>query len=159
MENLRQENSNNLNSLPIGIHNCEGKSDNFYYVCGKFEIPQNRRSITEKLKKIYKKCYNLEISNQDINWIPHIVCNTCYKMFNRWDSKFSQKLFKFTRSMIWKRPLNREECYICMTNIRGVNRKNKSKICYANLQTVEIPIMALETTVEEVEEMDTSDEP
>lgn len=160
MGNSKQNKKSISRKVDHASHDCKGKSDFFCYVCGKFEVPSNRRSINEEVKKIYHKCFDLDIKHQDTKWIPHIVCNPCRKMFDRFDSQNSNKKVKFARPMIWREPKNSNECYICMTNTFGINQKKKSKICYANVTTVDLPVlMSANDTNENLKEPDRNIEP
>lgn len=71
----------------IKKHKCIGNPDAFCYICGKYKPKKCRKTITEKIKKLYEECFELVVSHQDTNWAPHIVCSACYNMLCRWKIK------------------------------------------------------------------------
>jgi len=47
----------------------------------------------------------------------------------------------FAVPMVWREPKNHiDDCYFCMVNISGYNKKNKSNIIYPNLPSAIRPI-------------------
>lgn len=113
----------------------------FCYVCGKFIPLQTRRAFNENLKKIYKECFDREVKNLKEKWVPHKICDTCRKMLNIWDkNKQEDKHLKFSVLMLWTKPYQKEDCYFCMTEIKGFSGKSKHKIVYANVSSVTKPV-------------------
>jgi hypothetical protein len=58
----------------------------------------------------------------------------------RW---FSGKLrsMQFAVPMIWREPTNHAtDCYFCMTNVKGINKKNKNKIQYPDIPSAIRPV-------------------
>ena len=121
------------NTTRNSSHKCDKSCDSFCFVCGDFEIS---RSLSTKVKSIYSKFFGLEVPNQDVNWIPHIICGSCYTMLMRWDNTKKTGKLRFTKPMIWSAPSCRENCYFCMTDIKGFNSTN---ISYANGSSVAKP--------------------
>ena len=56
---------------------CTSDPDSFCYICGKFTIKKNRRSITRFVTDAYRAYFDLVLGDQDKSWAPHIVCNVC----------------------------------------------------------------------------------
>lgn len=135
-------------------HDCGGKTNQFCYICGKFEISKNRRTITERIKNIYKNCFDCEISNQETNWVPHSICSPCNIMLCRWEKNQKCLTIRFKVPMIWRISLCQDQCYFCMTNLTGFNKNNKSKITYADVETVTKSIIASTNPVSEIEDLD-----
>lgn len=128
--------NSNLSTSTIA-HNCVGNPDAFCYICGKFEVLENRRVISDDIKTIYKSYFGMEVQNQSENWVPHKICCACYKAFNRLKGrKGNKKTLKIQEPTIWRKPLRKEECYFCMTNLTGINRKKKSAIEYPDVPSV-----------------------
>ena len=133
--NSKKSINRNRNSRPKQLveaasstHDCNGKANQFCYICGKFEISKNRRAITKRIKNIYKNCFGCKVSNQETNWVPHSICSPCNIMLCRWEKNQDQKYLRFKVPMIWRIPLRQDQCYFCMTNVTGFNKNNKSKI-------------------------------
>lgn len=133
-------------------HECEKNSDEFCYVCGKFEVIRNRRSISDTIKSLYQNCFDIEITNQDKPWVPHIICASCRKMLSQWNKDRKADKLKFTKPMIWSEPKSQETCYFCMTNKGNQNLVIKSKIEYAQVSSVnhssKAPIVPIENESE-----------
>jgi len=71
----------NLTSVEYNVtrnnsHECD-KSSAFCFIYGEFEVSKYRRPLSDKLKSLYRDCFSFEITNQDVNWVPHIVCGAC----------------------------------------------------------------------------------
>jgi hypothetical protein len=60
-------------------------------------------------------------------------------MLKRWDNTKTGPL-KFMKPMIWSAPSCREDCYFCMTDIKGFKSTNKANISYANVSSVTKPV-------------------
>ncbi|XP_043468037.1 coiled-coil domain-containing protein 18-like [Leptopilina heterotoma] len=120
-----------------------------YTILEKFGIERNTIVKEDEVKsstfqeemrilKIYKDYFDLEITNQDKNFVPHKICSSCYTILTRWNHKKGDKL-KFIKPTLWEKPLNQKDCYFCNTNVQGYNNKNKKNILYANVDTVKKP--------------------
>jgi len=120
-------------------HECDKSPDTFCFVCGEFEVSKYRRPLSDKLKSLYRDCFSIEITNQDVNWAPHIVCGACYMMLMRWGKTGKSERLRFTKPMVWSAPSCRENCYFCMTNIIGFTSTTKANISYANVSSVVKP--------------------
>ena len=47
----------------------------------------------------------------------------------------------FAVPMIWREPTNHAtDCYFCLTNVKGMNKKNKNKIQYPNIPSALRPV-------------------
>lgn len=64
-------------------HECDKYADKFCYVCGEFEVRKNRRSLSAKLKSVYEECFGIEVENQVMKWVLHVVCSNCRIMLSR----------------------------------------------------------------------------
>lgn len=59
---------------------CKRHPDSFCYVCGEY---MNKLEIRYPIHcnptfyDKYKKIFNLEISHQDKEWVPHYICAIC----------------------------------------------------------------------------------
>lgn len=77
--------------------------------------------MTDRIEVFYEKCFNIKVSQQDKNWVPHVFCGSCYNMITRFEKHLNKSRLKFTIPTIWKEPLDKSDCYFCMTNVGSVN--------------------------------------
>lgn len=110
-------------------------------------MPSTRRPFNESAQLIYEACFSMNVSDQNETWVPHIIFDACRTMLNRWQNdKQKETVLKFTKPIIWRKPLCREDCYICTTKLAGMNTKNKNQMqmqmhqMYADVPTITIPI-------------------
>lgn len=93
-----------------------------------------------EIKKTYYAYFGCKLGDQDKLWAPHIICNTCSTSLRKW---FSRKIksMPFAVPMIWREPTNHAtDCYFCMTNVKGMNKKNKNKIKYPDIPSAIRPV-------------------
>lgn len=132
-------------------HSCDKNSNIFCYICSEY-IVKDHKLISERIKSIYKDCFNLDISNQDKKWVPHRICSGCYMMLSRWENSIDSKNLKFTIPTLWEEPLREEDCYFCMNDLTGFNRKNKKSIVYLDVPTVTKPIESPSSNDRDIED-------
>ena len=71
---------------------------------------------------------------------PHIICKSCKEILKLWTTG-NQRALKFGISMIWREPAHRfDDCYFCMTNLVGYNKKNRKNILYPPIPSATRPI-------------------
>lgn len=107
---------------------CKSHPDSYCYVCGRFTTIEQRVRITSETKQIYQAYFGCKLGDQDKPWAPHIMCKSCSVSLKRW---FSGKLrsMQFAVPMIWWEPTNHAtDCYFCMTNVKGINKKDSIRI-------------------------------
>lgn len=121
-------------------HSCNKNPDAFCYICSKYHFAADRRQISGKIKSIYKNCFGINVSNQDKKWTPHKICNACYMMMTRYVSDKESRDLKFVKPACWKEPSCEEDCYICMTKVTGINRKNIKSLQYPEVPTLVKPV-------------------
>jgi len=66
-------------------HNCTGDPNCFCYVCAEYIWKKSRKNITEKIKSLFEICFDIEILQQDTNWVLHVICAACYNMLKRFE--------------------------------------------------------------------------
>ena len=114
---------------------CCNDPDIFCYICGCFTLPPQRRIISSFIKKIYLAYFGVLLRDQDKSWVPHQVCTTCVKTLRSWSQGKNMKL-KFGVPMIWREPKNHvDDCYFCLINVKGFNKKNKQHLQYPNIHS------------------------
>lgn len=119
---------------------CKKKPDNFCYICGEFTLVAQRKLLTALVKKAYHLYFGCKLGDQDKAWAPKICCNTCSRTLTGW-MKGSHKSMKFAIPMIWREPQNHvNDCYFCMTDIKGFSSKSKHKIQYHNIPSARRPV-------------------
>lgn len=126
---------------------CNKSADLFCYVCGEYTLINQRRIINQRIKEVYKQYFNIDITNQDKCWVPHIICDSCRTTLQAWKAGKlvhggNEKIhMRFGRPMIWRDPIDHEKnCYICMTNVYGYSGKNKHLIEYPSVESISLPV-------------------
>lgn len=115
---------------------CIEQVRKFCYICGNFETDSDRRSISEFIKTQYLKCYKKPMRNLDKPWVPTSICNSCRIALSAWDDKIIKKHL-IIQPTIWREPKDHEtDCYFCLCNTKGFNKKNKKNLIYPNVQSV-----------------------
>lgn len=119
---------------------CINHPDVFCYICGEYTFKENRKSISIFVKQVYLAYFGVSIGDQDKTWAPHNVCKTCIEDLRNW-TKGKRKCMKFGVPMVWREPKNHhDDCYFCVVNITGINRKNHSKWKYHDLPSARRPV-------------------
>lgn len=109
---------------------CKINPNYFCYVCGQYIIAKNGNTITDNFK------LNVEIKRHT----PHIFCRSCSTLLYRW-SNGEKAYLSFKKPMIWREPFDHmTDCYFCVTNVTGINSKNKHTIKYAEVLSVTKPV-------------------
>ena len=119
---------------------CVNHPDNFCYVCGEYTPPAHRVNLNSRIRYAYKHYFACQVGDHDKKWAPHICCNRCRTSLLFWlDGK--RKQMPFAVPMVWREQSDHvTDCYFCMTNIRGLSRKNKSKISNAVCKSAIKPV-------------------
>lgn len=147
-------------------HEELNKEDTFCYVCGMYAPPNIRKNVTDVSCTAYKYCFGNPVSNQDENWVPHIMCASCYNMITSCYRKRDLSDLKFSSPVLWHMPNSKEDCFFCSTITRGFNMKNKSKIKYTYTRSMTPAVLigakdksdlATENTAEDDEEEEEMD--
>ena len=100
---------------------CCNDPDIFCYICGCFTLPPQRRNINSFIKKIFLAYFGVQ------------VCTTCVETLRSWSQGKNVKL-KFNVPMVWREPKNHvDDCYRCLVNVKGFNKKNKQHLQYPNI--------------------------
>ena len=78
-------------------------------------------------------------------WAPKSVCCTCFAGLSSW-YKGKRKGLAFGEPMIWSKPQDHiSDCYFCLVDTSGFNRKNKTSISYPDCRSVIKPKSHCET--------------
>ncbi|KYN28033.1 hypothetical protein ALC57_02551 [Trachymyrmex cornetzi] len=128
-------NATRIRSTP---HRCNGKSNFFCYVCGKYHVKKsNLRKFTNNLKLVYEECFGCKVIEKKQYWLPQLICNRCRFSFERY--KNNKTPLQFVRPMIWSEPESVEDCYFCMIKTVGFNSSNVHNITYASVSSATKP--------------------
>ena len=120
---------------------CVNHPDVFCYICGEYMLKENRKKVSDFLKRVYLAYFGVRLGDQDKTWAPHQVCKTCTEHLRQWTTG-KRKSMKFGVPMIWREPQNHfNDCYFCILNITGINRNNRSKWTYPDLLSARRPIL------------------
>lgn len=119
---------------------CINHPDVFCYICGEYTSQENRKTITDFVKRAYIGYFGVKLGDQDKTWAPHVVCKTCTEHLRQWTTG-KRRCLKFGIPMVWREPKNHyDDCYFCVVNINGINRNNRSKWTYPNLESARRPV-------------------
>jgi hypothetical protein len=124
----------------IITQNCKNNPDKFCFICGSFTTKGQQRKITSQIKNIYQLYFGYPLENQDKDWAPHIVCNSCSSGLRDWINEKKTSM-PFAIPMIWREQKNHiDDCYFCLVKTAGYSTKNKKKIEYPNLCSAIRPV-------------------
>lgn len=149
---------------------CINDPNRFCYICGQVTLSDRQSPITNFVKKSYHAYFGVKLGDQDKAFAPHICCKTCVEGLRRWTNK-KQQCLQFGVPMVWREGRDHtSDCYFCMTNLEGINRKNRHHVKYPDVPSAikpvphgpEVPIPKppsnLDSSSDSCEEMDVVDE-
>ncbi len=123
---------------------CVNSPNVFCYVCGEYTLPENRKNITDFVERAYMAYFGVKLGNQDKYWAPHSVCKQCTEHLRQW-TKGTRKSMRFAIPMVRREPKNHvDDCYFCVLNLKGINRKNQQTLVYRNLVSGIRPVPHIE---------------
>jgi len=102
-------------------HVCEKNPDVFCFICSKFVVAKDKRKITAMTRNLYKECFNLDLVDEGVRWVPHHTCGSCYMMMNRFKKTRDKRCLKFSIPKLWDEPQSEADCYFCNTDVSGYN--------------------------------------
>ncbi|KAL0829765.1 hypothetical protein ABMA28_003252 [Loxostege sticticalis] len=125
-----------MNTERSGRRNCKNEPNKFCYVCGQYIVKSQTKFFSEKVKSAYLLYFGRAI-NQDKPWIPQFFCVSCYATLISWLNG-NKTSMPFAVPALWREPSNHyNDCYFCMTDIRGFSKKIKHNIQYSVFTSVE----------------------
>lgn len=120
---------------------CKNDPNYFCNICGEYTFKNCRLSVSEFIKQVYFDYFGFALDTRDKYWVPHMVCKTCVESLRLWANK-KRPHFKYQTPMMWREPSNhQDDCYFCVVDINGINKKNRSKWVYPNLLSVTRPVL------------------
>lgn len=121
-------------------HKCKNHPNRFCYICGQAILPNRKAAITSFVKKAYHAYFGIKLENQDKPFAPHICCKSCVESLRDWCKK-KRKSMRFAVPMVWREGKDHiTDCYFCLTNLKGINRKNKQHVKYPDVPSATKPI-------------------
>lgn len=119
---------------------CLNNPDNFCYICGSYVLRDQREEITKFVRQAYFAYFGIKLGDQDKTWAPHIVCHTCVSRLRKWTQK-KLKSLPFGIPMVWREQRNHvDDCYFCLCQTSGFNKKNKRSIQYPDIPSARRPV-------------------
>lgn len=119
---------------------CVNKADNFCYICGEVTAKAYQKPISPLVKKAYELYFGCKVGDQDKPWAPKVCCSSCSRTLTGW-LKGTHKSMPFAVPMVWREPRNHvDDCYFCITNIKGITSKTKRSIQYPNIPSAMRPV-------------------
>uniref|UniRef100_UPI00358FB395 uncharacterized protein n=1 Tax=Myxine glutinosa TaxID=7769 RepID=UPI00358FB395 len=119
---------------------CKNDPNKFCYICGKVTMPDRQSNITRFVRKSYHAYFGMKLGDQDKAFAPHICCKTCVESLRCWSHKKIECL-PFGIPMVWREGRDHtNDCYFCMTNLQGINRKNKQHLKYPDVPSAIKPV-------------------
>lgn len=119
---------------------CVNKADKFCYICGEVTAKAYQKPISSLVKKAYELYFGCKVGDQDKSWAPKVCCSSCSRTLTGW-LKGTHKSMPFAVPMVWREPRNHvDDCYFCMTNIKGITSKTKRSIQYPNVPSAMRPV-------------------
>ena len=55
---------------------CKNHPDSFCYICCECKTVDNKKSITDFVRKAYYAYFGIKLGDQDKPWAPLVVCKT-----------------------------------------------------------------------------------
>lgn len=99
-----------------------------------------KRVLNKEINDRYFKYFGIKITNQDKRWVPHFCCSRCSVLLKEWSTGNGSGM-PFGIPAIWREPKNHStDCYFCVVNTVGFNRKNKRSIKYPVDTNVDLPV-------------------
>lgn len=119
---------------------CVNKPDNFCYICGEVTAKAYQKPLSSLVKKAYELYFGCKVGDEDKSWAPKMCCSSCSRTLTGW-LKGTHKSMPFAVPMVWREPRNHvDDCYFCMTNIKGITSKTKRSIQYPNIPSALRPV-------------------
>ena len=79
-------------------------------------------------------------------YTTHILCKPCVEKLRLWTKH--KAVMNFGIPMLWREPKNHiDDCYFCIVNVQGFNKKNKHSLKYPNLDSALRPIPHCDETI------------
>ena len=119
---------------------CKNHPNRFCYIRRHVLLPEHQAKITDFVKKANQANFGDKLEDQDKLFAPHICCKTCVEILQDWKNK-KRKSMPFGVPMVGREGKDHvTDCYFCMTNLKGINRKNKHHVQYRDVPSAIKPV-------------------
>ena len=121
---------------------CKYKNhpDRFCYICGNVILPGRVAKITAVVKQAYHYYFGVKLGDQEKAFAPHVSCKTCIENLREWENKKRQGM-PFAVPMVWREGKDHvTDCYFTLTNVQGINHKNKHCVQYPDILSAIRPV-------------------
>ena len=89
--------------------------------------------------RAYHANFGIKLSDQEKDWVPHMVCKACTETLRGWTN--GKKSLNFEIPMVWRESTNHvTDCYFCAVDVTGINRKDWGSLKYIDLQSARRPV-------------------
>ena len=103
-------------------------------------LPGRLAKITGFVKKAYHDYFGVKLGDQDKPIALHVSYQTCVENLHDWRDK-NRKSMPFAVPIVWREDKDHvTDCYFCMTNLQGINRKNKHFVQYPDVPSAIKPV-------------------
>ena len=91
--------------------------DKFCYICGEYTFKNQRKAITDFVRKIYLAYFKVKLGDQDKPLAPYIFCKACVESLRKWVNG-TLKTLEFGVRIVWREPKNHfNECHFCSVDL------------------------------------------
>ena len=112
---------------------CRNHPHRFCYISGNVILPGRVAKITDFVKTAYHGYFGVKLGDQDKAVAPLVSCKTCVENLCDWE-KGKRKSMPLAVPMAWREGKDQvTDCYFCMTNLQGINHKNKHCVKYPDI--------------------------
>ena len=73
-----------LRVMNLSQRGCRNDPDKFCYICEEYTFKNQRKAISDFVRKIYLAYFKVKFVDQDKPWAPHIVCKACIESLRKW---------------------------------------------------------------------------
>jgi hypothetical protein len=120
---------------------CKNNPDCFCNICGAYTFKKFRLVVSDYVKQVYFENFGFNFDTRNKPWVPNMVCKPCIEVLRLWRNK-KRPHFKYQTPMIWREPTNHiDDCYFCVVDVNGINKTNRSKWRYPNVNSVTKPVL------------------
>ena len=109
---------------------CKNHPDCFCYSCGEHKTVDNRKSITDFVRKAYYAYFGIKLEDQDKPWAPYVVCTTCVERL-RQSTNVTRQSMGFVVPKVLRESANHvNDYYFSSINVAAVNKKKRKSLSY-----------------------------
>ena len=121
-------------------YRCKVHPDKFCYICGKYMLVKDRKTISPLVKETYFSYFGRNVESCQ-PWTPNFACASCYDNLRQW-KRGERPSMPFPQPTLWNAPVNHPtDCYFCNVNVVGYNKLNRNdSVKYPDVASVVKPV-------------------